>query len=95
MRTINLVILGCGGLALGMLGGLVATGMLTPPGDAAAMAAAVRHVFADAGRLRALGENAVRRARTHYDLAGQAARHLAAYERQIARWRAARSSVRV
>ena len=30
MRTINLVILGCGGLALGMLGGLVATGMLTP-----------------------------------------------------------------
>ena len=69
----------CGGVA-----GIVAhevTGLLAPPGEAAAFAAAVRRLVVDGDLRRRFGEAARRRVLAEHDLSGAAARLTAVIER--------------
>jgi glycosyltransferase involved in cell wall biosynthesis len=59
------------------------TGLLTPPGDAAALASAIEHVFAGRDRSSALGAAARRRVQEHYSLDRMVDDHLALFRRLL------------
>ena len=59
------------------------TGLVVPPADAAAMAAAVEHLLANPVLCRTLGENAARDAAVRFDLERQVDVYLDWYERLI------------
>lgn len=63
------------------------TGWLTPPGDAAAIAARLPQLLADREKLRTLGEQAAAHARAHFDLNQQVESYLAWYREMLARAR--------
>nr|MCU0514222.1 glycosyltransferase family 1 protein [Anaerolineae bacterium] len=56
-----------------------ANGLLTPPGDAAALAAALLRLIDDAALRRTLGHNARRAAEQHFDEQMMVNRYLALY----------------
>jgi glycosyltransferase involved in cell wall biosynthesis len=56
------------------------SGVLVPPGDASALAAAMRALWADPGRAAHLGENARRIATERFSLERQTTRLLELYE---------------
>jgi glycosyltransferase involved in cell wall biosynthesis len=60
------------------------TGLLVPPRDPAALAAALHTLARDPGRRRRMGRAGARRARARYDWATVAARTLAVYEQLVA-----------
>ncbi len=62
-----------------------ATGVLVPPGDAAAMAGAARALLADESLRRQLGDNAARDVRARFTLAQQGEAYLAWYRELIER----------
>jgi glycosyltransferase involved in cell wall biosynthesis len=61
--------------------GADAAGVLVPPGDAAALAAALRRLAADRGAARALGTAGRARVGARFTMAGMAAATLALYRR--------------
>jgi D-inositol-3-phosphate glycosyltransferase len=60
------------------------TGLLVPPRDPAALAAALRTLASDPGRRQRMGRAGAHRARARYDWATVAARTLAVYEQLVA-----------
>jgi glycosyltransferase involved in cell wall biosynthesis len=66
------------------------TGMLVPPGDPEALAAALRALLDDAERRRALGAAGRRRAEAHFDLPAFRAAHVELYERLLGPYRSRR-----
>jgi len=62
-----------------------ATGLLVPPGDAAALAATLEQLLADAELRRRLGAAGRERVRVWFDLAGLQRAHLELYARELAR----------
>jgi glycosyltransferase involved in cell wall biosynthesis len=62
-----------------------ATGLLVPPGNVAALAAALEQLLADAALRRRLGAAGRERARARFDLAGLRRAHLELYARELAR----------
>ena len=62
-----------------------ATGLLVPPGDAAALATALEQVLADSALRRRLGAAGRERVRTRFDLAELRRAHLELYARELAR----------
>jgi glycosyltransferase involved in cell wall biosynthesis/SAM-dependent methyltransferase len=69
------------------------TGLLVPPGDVRALAAAVDSLLADPEQARRLGENGRRRARTEFSAAAAAERVLELYE-EVAGANGSQSDVR-
>jgi glycosyltransferase involved in cell wall biosynthesis len=61
------------------------TGLLVPPGDPAAMAAALGRLVADAGLRRRLGAAGRERAQRCFDVRRQRRAHLACYARELSR----------
>ena len=61
------------------------TGLLVPPGDPAAMAAALGHLISDAGLRRRLGASGRKRAERCFDVRRQRRAHLDCYTRELAR----------
>jgi glycosyltransferase involved in cell wall biosynthesis len=61
------------------------TGLLVPPGDAAALAAALERLLADAGLRARMGAAGWERVRERFDLAQLRRAHLEVYERELAR----------
>jgi glycosyltransferase involved in cell wall biosynthesis len=66
-----------------------AAGVLVPPGDAHALAAAVDGVLRDAERARELGRAAARRAAAEYDIGRMVGRYVDVYEEALGRRAAA------
>jgi glycosyltransferase involved in cell wall biosynthesis len=62
-----------------------ATGLLVPPGDAAALAAALEQLLADSALRRRLGAAGRERVRARFDLAELQRAHLELYARELAR----------
>ena len=62
-----------------------ATGLLVPPDDAAALAAALEQLLADAALRRRLGAAGRERVRVRFDLAELQRAHLELYARELAR----------
>jgi glycosyltransferase involved in cell wall biosynthesis len=60
------------------------TGLLVPPGDGRALAAAILPLLADEGRRRRMGEAGLARAREHFSADRMVAETVAAYERLLA-----------
>jgi glycosyltransferase involved in cell wall biosynthesis len=69
---------------LGAVGPEGATGILCPPGDAAAMAGALGTLLGDEPLRQQLGRNAAAQARAHYDLNRQIEQTLAFYGEAMA-----------
>jgi len=67
------------------------TGILVPPGDAAALAQAIDELVSNPARARAMGEAAQRRVEAHFSMEKQAAEYQALYRRL---WEASSTSVR-
>jgi glycosyltransferase involved in cell wall biosynthesis len=61
------------------------SGWLIPPGDADALASAIRELIADEPARQRLGRAARQRVEAEFSATRQAARHAAAYEQVLAR----------
>ena len=60
------------------------TGILVPPGDARALAAALSRLAGDAGLRQRMGEAGRARAEEHFDVSGFRRAHVELYARQLA-----------